>query len=121
MKINYLAEYPQLDFTNPESDNLVPLITKSCEWSYEDEYRVVALEKFMTVPVPGMLRTKENFLKFPRGVLKAVITGCMIAPSDAAELRSIIGQQLPRHAALKRAIRVPNRYSLSIETASTPE
>jgi hypothetical protein len=112
MKINYVEEYPQLDFTNPESDILLPLITKSCAWSYEDEYRVVALAG----PAPGMLRTKGNFLKLPRDALKAVIMGCMISPSDAAELREIIGHKLPGYVALKQVIRVPNRYSLSVET-----
>jgi hypothetical protein len=116
MKINYMEKYPQLDFTDPKGDNLLPLIAKSGAWCYEDEYRVVALEKFMTAPVPGMLRTRKNFLKLPHGALKAVIMGCMVSPSDAADLREIIDQQSPRYVALKRAIRVPNRYSLSIET-----
>jgi hypothetical protein len=40
--------------------------------------------------------------------------GCMIPQSDAAELRRIIDEQFPPYVALKRAVRTPDRYSLSI-------
>ncbi len=115
MKMNYTDEYPLFDFA---SDPLLPLITKSRAWGYEDEYRVVALERFIdpSVAVAGVIRTKENFLKLPRGALQSVIMGCMIERADADKLQQIIGQQFPRRVALRRAVRVPNRYSLAIET-----
>ena len=75
MKINYADEYPQFDFTN---DDILSLVTKSRVWSYEDEYRVVALERFVGPPVAGVLRTRKNFLRMPRHALQSVIMGCMI-------------------------------------------
>jgi hypothetical protein len=116
MKVNYADDYPVFDFTS--DDPLVLLITKASAWSYEEEYRVVALEKFIdpAVAIAGVIRTKDDFLKLPPGALQSVIMGCMIVKSDADKLQEIIGKQFPRHVALKRAVRVPNRYSLSIET-----
>jgi hypothetical protein len=116
IKINYADDYPRFDLTDDGGDILSPLITKSRVWSYEDEYRVIALEKFIGPPVAGVLRTKNNFLKLPHGALKAVIIGCMILQSEVEKLREIIGQRFSPNVVLKRAARVPNRYDLSIET-----
>jgi hypothetical protein len=113
MRVNYIDKYPPLDFT---CDPLLPLITKSSAWSYEDEYRVVALEKFIdpSVALPGMIRTKENFLKLPHGALQSVIMGCLIEKDRASQLQQIIDEQCHRRVALRRAVRIPNRYNLSI-------
>lgn len=115
MRVNYVDTYPLLDFT---CDPLLPLITKSGAWSYEDEYRVVALEKFIdpSVALAGMIRTKENFLKLPHGALQSVIMGCLTGKDEVGQLQQIIAEQFPRRVALRRAVRVPNKYSLSIET-----
>jgi hypothetical protein len=114
MRVNYIDKYPLIDFT---CDPLLPLITKACAWSYEDEYRVVALEKFIdpSVALSGMIRTKENFLKLPHGALQSVIMGCLIEKDKADQLQQIIGEQCPRRVAVRRAVRIPNKYSLSIE------
>jgi hypothetical protein len=114
LKIQYGEEYPLLDVTdNTIESGLLPLCSKSSAWSYEDEYRVIAQEK--SGVFPG-LRTRRNFLKYPIGALRAVIMGCMIPPADANELRKIISKQFSRDLVkLKRAVRMPNRYSLSIE------
>ena len=92
---------------------MLPLFVKSDVWSYEDEYRVIAQEVFQ-LPRTDILRTRKNLTKCPPGALRAVIMGCMIPQSDAAELRRIIDQQFPQRVALKRAVRSPDRYSLSI-------
>jgi DUF2971 family protein len=114
-QIQYSEEYPPLDFAIDAQDRLglLPLFVKSDAWSYEDEYRVIAQEVF-ELPRTTILRTRKNFLKYPPGALRAIIMGCMIPQSDAAELRRIIDQQFPPHVALKRAVRTPNRYDLSI-------
>lgn len=115
IKIQYSREYPALDFAIDGRDPLgmLPLFIKADEWSYEDEYRVIAQEVFQ-LPRADILRTRRNLLKRPARALSAVIMGCMMSQSDAAELRKIIDQQFPFCVALKRAVRSPDRYSLSI-------
>lgn len=117
IKIQYSREYPKLDFTIDGSDPLgmLPLFVKSDEWGYEDEYRVIAQEEFQW-PRADVLRTRRNLLKRPAGALSAVIMGCMMSQSDAAQLREIIDQQFPPCVALKQAVRSRDRYSLSIVT-----
>jgi Protein of unknown function (DUF2971) len=114
LEVQYREEYPLYDVTDGTIQNgLLPFCSKSSVWSYENEYRVIAQEK--SGVFPG-LRTRKNFLKYPRGALKAVIMGCMMSPSNADELRGIFDQEFPCGAVeLKRAVRTPNRYSLSIE------
>jgi hypothetical protein len=116
IQMQYSGEYPELDFSIDGLDPLgmLPLFIKADEWSYEDEYRVIALEVFQ-MPRADVPRTRRNFLKCPPGALSAVIMGCMMPQSDAAELRKIMDQRFPPCVALKRAVRSPNRYSLSIE------
>jgi hypothetical protein len=115
IQIQYSEEYPTLNFTIDGQDplGLLPLLVKSDVWSYEEEYRVIAQEVFQ-LPRADILRTRRNFLNCPPGALRAVIMGCMIPQPDAAELRRIIDRQLPQHVPLKRAVRSPDRYSLSI-------
>jgi hypothetical protein len=114
LEVQYSERYPLYDVTDSTiQSGLLPLCSKSNAWSYENEYRVIAQEK------PGVfprLRTRNSFLKYPGGALRGVIMGCMMSPSDADELRRIFDQQFPRGVVeLKRAVRTPNRYSLSIE------
>jgi hypothetical protein len=115
-EVQYSNEYPSLDFAIDAKQpiGLLPLLVKSDVWSYEDEYRVIAQEKIQGPDNTDILRTRKNFLKFPPDALKAVIMGCMISQSDATELRRIIDRQSPPHVALKRAVRSPDRYSLSV-------
>lgn|SRR5215472_1581863 len=115
IQIQYSREYPLLDFAIDGQDPLgmLPLFVKSDVWSYEDEFRVIAQEVFQ-LPRADILRTRRNLLRYPPGSLKAVILGCMIPQSDAMELRGIMDQQFPQRVALKRAVRSPDRYSLSI-------
>jgi hypothetical protein len=115
IRIEYSREYPELDFAiyGQDPSGLSPLFVKSDIWSYEEEYRVIAQEIFQ-LPRSDILRTRKGFLKCPSGALRAVIMGCMIPESDAAELRRIIDRQFHPYVALKRAVRSPDRYSLSI-------
>jgi hypothetical protein len=117
IQIQYSREYPSLNLAIDGQDpfGILPLFVKSDAWGYEDEYRVIAQEVFQ-LPRTDILRTRRNLLKCPPGALRAVIMGCMIPQSDAAELRRMIDQQFPQRVALKRAVRSPDRYSLSIVT-----
>ena len=43
LKVEYCDEYPFLDLSDDSAEqNLLPLISKSSNWAYEDEYRLIA-------------------------------------------------------------------------------
>ncbi len=46
LKIEYVIDYPTFDLSDDTEDrSLLPLVTKSTHWSYEDEFRLIAQDK----------------------------------------------------------------------------
>ena len=114
-RVEYLSQYPAFDLSDDEDDtNLLPWLTKSDAWSYEEEFRVIAQEK-NTVPPEEVLVTKGGLLKLPSRVLTSVILGCSITPTAAAHIQGLIRQQIFPPVALKKMVRLPDRYDLSVE------
>lgn len=114
LKCEYLDTYPllklsDLTLTNLEALNRV-LQIKAKAWEYEDEYRFVAFER-ATVRTSGVLVTDNNMLQLPPNAISAVIVGCQ---GDYGAVTDLVGRVAP-HIAVKRAVRVPNRFELRIE------
>lgn len=111
-KIMYEEKYPLLDFTDRSLERqLVPFITKSSVWGYEDEYRLIAMEE--PYADDGVLKTKENFLEIPEGSLKSVIIGCNLEEENKRKVENII-REYGGGVEMKRALHVPDRYDLLI-------
>jgi len=113
LKVEYLDAYRPLDLSdNSAATTLLPLITKSAPWRYEDEYRLIAEEKSAASGHDALI-AENGFLAFPRDALKSVIVGCAVSDAAREELRRIVDRS-GHTLALKMARRIPNRYALTI-------
>ncbi|WOJ89546.1 DUF2971 domain-containing protein [Methylocapsa polymorpha] len=110
-KIKYRTTYPAHDIVTGYEF----LITKSQDWSYEAEWRLIAEERaFEIAPEPDdALRTDNDFLTLPSGVLKSVTIGCLADESS----RRLIEHLVKTHATnvlVRQATLASDRYELRI-------
>jgi hypothetical protein len=112
LPVEYLDRYPEVDLTDDSHDGtLRTFLTKSKDWSYEHEFRlVVAAPGFAFPDLPA---TKDNFVPLPTGALKAVIMGCLMPERDRELIRSLVKDVRPS-VVLKEAHRIANHYALDI-------
>lgn len=109
-QVEYRQEFPVLAlYSDSHDDSLIPLLTKSDVWSYESEYRLVAQERSNRTP-HNTLVTDNNYLKLPEGTLTSIIVGCQ---GPLEEVRKL-AEQLAPSVRIKEALRMPNRYALTI-------
>jgi Protein of unknown function (DUF2971) len=110
LRVEYLAKFPLVRaYSKDWQDNLRILLTKSDVWQYEREYRILAQERDNATP-HSTLMTAKNFLQLKDTALMSVIVGCQC---DFDAVCKIVTDVAPK-LAVKRAIRVPNRYELTI-------
>jgi hypothetical protein len=112
LEVRYLSSYPEwLPHSLAEGDPSDILLTKSDDWQYEHEYRVICFAEGVARPITKhSLFIKDGFLGLPAGSLKAVITGCEAKHEEIAGLV----ENLAPHVNVKRAVRAPDRYRLQI-------
>jgi hypothetical protein len=84
------------------------MLTKSSEWGYENEYRMLARDGGAD-PAFSMT-TDGDYLRLPAGSLTAVVAG---ASANVAGLRDLLREYAPG-VRLKMAIRRAHRYHLDI-------
>jgi hypothetical protein len=114
-KILYGDIYPIFDAAENELiRRLRPLISKSADWSYEEEFRIIAQERNTATPHCTLI-TDNNFFRFPPTFVKSVIVGCQISEPDERKVCELVAQRPGEPLVVKRAMRVPNLYHLSIE------
>lgn len=114
LKVAYCDEYPFLDLADDGADhNLLPLISKSSDWGYEDEYRLVAQERKVALG-SGSLLMDDHLLELPRRAIKSVIVGCSMPDHTRMELREIVAQT-GNTVSIKKAVRIRDHYQLKIE------
>lgn len=95
-------------FDNPSVLVDAVLLTKSREWAYEDEYRVLARDE--DADPTFSLRTAKDYLQLTAGALTGIIAG---SKADVGAIQAVVaesGCDIP----LRRAVRMPNRYHLGI-------
>jgi hypothetical protein len=112
LQVEYLDHYTEFDLSNDDEDaSLKPLLTKSKDWRYENEFRLVVAAPGHTFP--GILPTRNNVATLPPGALKSVIMGCQMPQEDREIVRSLV-RSSSSPVALLEAQRVANRYALVI-------
>lgn len=115
--VEYSEEYPFYDLSDDSIDGaILPLVAKARDWGYEREYRLIAQERSCAAN-EGTLMTDSDWLVLPPRSLTSIIVGCKAKLSAIESIRAMLsgGAQAPT---LKRAVRAPNRYELSIVPAT---
>ncbi len=79
-KVIYQDAYPDFNFfeMNAEESFILPLITKSAHWAYEQEHRCLLYDDY----------DKEIPLK--PGIIRKIIFGCRMRPETQNEIRAIL-------------------------------
>jgi hypothetical protein len=106
--VRYSKTYPE--WTPQAADPLELVLTKSMDWCYEREFRILATS------LDGPTKLFGNFVTLPEGALTAIILGC--ESQDHAEVLTIVSEHAQR-LLVKRAERVPNQYKLTITISPT--
>ena len=104
--VRYSKTYPEWTLHGAAIDPLPLVLTKSIDWAYEREFRIVGSA------LDGPLKLHDNFVVLPEGALTAIILGC--ESPDHAEVLSVVNEYGPG-LPLKRAVRVPNHYKLTVK------
>ena len=111
IKVQYRETYPT--FSLGEHDDLSPFYTKSAEWQYEDEYRLISEEEG-TAFSDGTLKTRDGFYMLPKDALKSVIIGALATDTVRKQIRSLVDRISPE-VVVRQARCMPDRYQLAIE------
>jgi Protein of unknown function (DUF2971) len=110
--VRYLSSYPGWSpHAVMESSARDILLTKSDDWKYEHEYRIIAMGERFDRPIDAHpLFLTGNCLRIPDGALKAVIAGC---EADHDGIVPTVKNCAPG-LKVKRAVRSPSRYRSEI-------
>jgi Protein of unknown function (DUF2971) len=109
IQVDYSAEYPQ--FSLADGADLSPFHSKSVDWSYEQEYRLIAQEANEALG-SGTLMTQDSFYELSRGSLLSIIIGACAPASTYDEVAAMVR---PAGIVVRKATRVPQRYALNID------
>jgi hypothetical protein len=112
LSVIYKPEYPKwspMDFEAEEVRALEMLLIKAVEWGYEREYRIISLHN-NELNTPLHVDEGGRFT-LPPGSLKSVIAGCQ---ADYDAINAIVKCHMP-DLPVKRAVRVPDQFELTIE------
>jgi hypothetical protein len=93
-----------------DDTDLSPFYSKSADWAYEEEYRLVAQEESEALG-SGTLMTRNGMYQYSRALL-SIIIGSSATAATAEEI-----SEMARAAGVlvRKAARVPNRYALTID------
>jgi hypothetical protein len=109
-EVVYRKKYPRwvpCDINDKPGMVMELILTKSCDWFYEEEYRLVSVQ---TSALNNFQQLHGDFFRLPKGALKAVIMGC---EADHKNIGAFIREHAP-HLPIKKAVRSPNLYTLDI-------
>lgn len=104
--VKYRETYPEWIPTTATQRTLELVLTKSMDWAYEREFRIIATS------LDGPTKLFDDYVLLPTGALTSIILGC--ESKDHDEISDIIKKYAPA-VSIKRAVRVPNHYKLRIE------
>jgi hypothetical protein len=118
LEVTYRSDYPTWAPNLVASTGADILLTKSDDWKYEREYRIIGLgESVQRSFDASPLTLRGNFMHLPEGAIKSVIVGC---EANFSQIEQIVKRTVPG-LLIKRAVRSPNRYRLVIKGCATPD
>jgi Protein of unknown function (DUF2971) len=112
-EVMYLSSYPQwAPHSLMSTDEPSVLLTKSDDWQYEHEYRIIGLAEGVSRPLVQQhpLILSGDFLRFRKGALQAIIAGC----EANHEKVKTIAQAIDPSLKVKRAVRARSKYRIEI-------
>jgi hypothetical protein len=110
IQVNYSAGYPQ--FSLDDGGDLSPFHSKSADWCYEEEYRLIAQEHGHELGTGTLMTHDDGLFDLRQGVLVSVIVG---ACACEATLRDITDMAKASGILVRKATRVHHRYELTID------
>jgi hypothetical protein len=111
IQVQYRETYPP--FHLDDNQDLSPFYTKSSDWQYEEEYRLIAEEERGAFD-HRTLKTEDQFYKLPPGSLMSIIIGARASPETCKTIRSIVDRSDSK-LLIRQAGRAPDRYELLID------
>jgi hypothetical protein len=115
LRVEYSDTFPLIDVADDGvKASLLPFLAKSADWSYEEEYRLIAQEE-AEKDGEDTLITRNSILRIPEDALACIILGCRMAEPEQEAVRRLI-QEHAQGVELQQAVRVPNKYQLRLET-----
>lgn len=100
-KVVYTKDYPIYNYLENKNDFVNQMFfTKSNEWEYEGEVRVI--------------KNKKDNYQFKENSLKELIFGCNISENDKKTLTIIIRQYYP-NTKIKQAVKNDSKFELKFE------
>lgn len=87
-QVNYSDERPAL--TLSEADGFLSFVTKSTDWQYEVEWRMMLPLNDATL-IKGEGPMAIHLFEYPRKAIKSVTFGCRMASEKKAEILKVIG------------------------------
>ena len=119
--VEYKREIPNIAaYSDDDDTNLIPLLTKSEVWSYEQEYRLVPQE-YRLVAQEDQIKTEHDtlitnnkYLKLPDGALTSIILGCLGCQRQREEVQELVQKHSPE-TRVRQAVRLENCYELRID------
>jgi hypothetical protein len=113
-KVKYVSAYPAFDVLKGSYESL---FTKSADWSYEAEWRLITEERSFASS-PRTIKTDNDFLTIPTNLLKSVTIGCLAENSTRQRIENLIKTNAPS-VLVRQATLSPDKYELVI-TPSFP-
>jgi hypothetical protein len=111
VQVTYRFDYPKWAPNLVASNPAEILLTKSDDWKYEREYRIIGLGESIQRPFDASpLTLRDNFMHLPEGSIKSVIIGC---EANFSQVEQTVRSAAPAMS-IKRAVRSPNKYRLEI-------
>ena len=111
-KVVYRSEYPQWQpHILLEARIEQALLTKSDDWEYEDEYRILSKKSDAGGRAGDkVLISDDGYLTLPSDSLSSIIAGC---EADCEPIAAIVARYSPG-LPVRQAVREPNKYRLEI-------
>ncbi len=93
LAVFYRRHYPAWvphEFEAQQRRAIEMILTKSKDWQYEDEFRIVGTQFARNA---GYLRPDGDYFRLPPGALKAVIVGC---EADRNAITAVVNKHMPQ-------------------------
>jgi hypothetical protein len=111
LEVTYRSDYPKWAPNLVGDSGADILLTKSDDWKYEREFRIIGLGQDVQRPFDASpLTLNGNFMHLPEGSIKSIVVGCEANLSEVEQTIKNAALGLP----IKRAVRSPNKYRLVV-------